>query len=91
MRVAVGITISGAPEQMETVDEALEAIGREQPTWSIEIGRAATSRIVQVRLIARGLDEAVAAVRKELRQEAGSPLGHRAVDIHWARPRQIQM
>ena len=89
MRVAVGARITGLPEQMAALDELLQDLKHREAGWAVEIGRSATVREIQVRMIARGLDEALLTVRTGLEdvvKELDPP-----PELAWARPRQVEM
>jgi acyl-[acyl carrier protein]--UDP-N-acetylglucosamine O-acyltransferase len=89
MRVAVGARVTGLPEQMAALDERLDDLKHRETGWAVEIGRSATVREIQVRMIARGLDEALLTVRTGLEdvvKELDPPL-----ELAWARPRQVEM
>jgi hypothetical protein len=91
VQVAVGLTASGQPEQMATLDELVEELRRGQPAWRIAVGRSATTRTIQVRVQARGLDEALQLVRTDLRRHLQMSDLDPPPDIKWARPRQVEL
>ena len=85
--MAVGHTAAGLPAQIAALDEAVESLRRDQPMWHVDMGRAVTTRTVQIRLQARGVDEALQIVKLEVDRllklsspgpTAGTPVGETA-------------
>jgi hypothetical protein len=76
---------------MLALDEVVEELLRDQPTWSVEVGRAATTRTIQVRVQARGLDEALHLVKAELERVLRQSSLDSPPYLTWARPRQVRL
>jgi hypothetical protein len=91
VRIVIGVTISGVPDQMTAVDGVLQEIGRRQPTWGLEVGRSSTIREARVRVMAHGLDEAMFLVRTEVEELLLAASLDPAPELSWARPRQVQI
>ena len=91
VQVALGLMASGQPEQMPALDEIFAELRRDQPTWRVEVGRAATTRTIQVQAQAPELDEALRLVKTELERLLGQSSLESPPDLRWARPRQVTL
>ena len=91
MQVTIGLLAMGEPEAMAAIDDAIATLRPDQPSWHVDMGHAATTRTIQIQLQARGLDEALQAVKDaiDLHLRATSPAP--APELRWARPRQVQL
>jgi hypothetical protein len=94
MRVAVRASLRGTPDQLAFAATLGLDLGT-RADWEVKVTREARHGVVergelQVRLFAKGLDEALSAVRAELdrlHDLAGG--GRRLPMIEWRRPRRI--
>ena len=91
VEVAVGLTAAGLPEQIAALDEAVESLRRDQPMWHVDMGRAATTRTVQIRLQARDVDEAMQIVKLEVDRLLKLSSLAPPPELRWARPRQVRL
>ena len=91
VQVALGLMASGQSEQMPALDEIFEELRRDQPTWRVEVGRAATTRTIQFRAQAPELDEALQLVKTELERLLRQSSLVSPPNLRWARPRQVTL
>jgi len=89
--VTVGLTATGLPEQIAALDEVVERLRRDQPIWHVGMGRAASTRTLQIQLPAGGLDEALQIVKREVDRLLKLSLLASPPELRWARPRQVQL
>ena len=91
MQVTIGLLAVGEPEAMAAIDEAIATLRPNQPSWHVDMGRAATTRTIQIQLQARGLDEGLEAVKAAIDLHLSKTTLAPAPELRWARPRQVPL